>query len=107
MESCGKRGIEIWKIRIAAVLAQEVARAQARQAALAPRGREPLRCRSRAVRGMRIDDLPELERCLDLHRAAPTRALSIRAKPGVVVGDVVPVLDTAVRFGFEDVSFRA
>ena len=53
-------------------------------------------------------DLEAVEKRLtELHRADPERPLSIRPATGVVMGDIVPLLDASVRAGFTDVSFRA
>ena len=45
------------------------------------------------------------ERLRELHRAGPERPVTLDARPGVVHGEVVGVLDAALNVGFTDITF--
>jgi len=54
----------------------------------------------------RTTSLKEIEKRLkDLHRKDPERPATIDARPGIVYGDVVPVLDVALGAEFTDITF--
>jgi biopolymer transport protein ExbD len=51
-------------------------------------------------------DLEDLEKRLhELHKADDKRPSTIDSRAGTIYGDVVPVLDAAIRAGFRDITF--
>jgi len=54
----------------------------------------------------KFSDLDALEkRLVELHKADDKRPATIDARPGTIYGDVVPVLDAAIRAEFTEITF--
>ena len=54
----------------------------------------------------KFTDLAALEaRLVELHQADDKRPATIDSRPGTIYGDVVPVLDAAIRAKFTDITF--